>query len=286
MEYNKARTHLKEKFLSMISKTTRDGVYLTIIFFLAGHAFFHDKETILIPPELTEEAKVSTKWATKSYFQGFVWMLVTNISQITPSNAREIYKMIEPYFSKEIWKNLGPQILEIEKNPNFTGANIYSAFAPESMEYEPNTKTFYVYGKLTSSQYRQGQIKTFRSIYATYEIRMKKDGLYPQVVHWRPYEGVPMTEKWKQKHPDQAAKREAALQKNVESRQIYPHAEEQKIFEENGATPVQSMPEKPAATTTKSASAATAPATAASQVLEGIKPPLPEQKAAFQNDLL
>lgn len=284
MEFNKARNSIVERVKKVISKVSTNTILLLIILGQTIHILTLEKETILTPPYLMEEARVSRNSASKEYLEPFAYWLVGTVSSIVPGNADEAYKWLEKFFSKDIWVNLGPQILAIKNNPNFNGVNMTSYFVVQGIEYEPRTEKFYVYGKLTSAQYRNGKVQPFRSIYATYEVKMEMKNFIPTVTYWYPYEGVPMTEEWKSKHPGMVEKREAELKKTLDDNQVRPHADESKILDESGD--INAEPAAPVKSTSEPTGASNPQALPASQVERGIYPPEPENKAAPQDDML
>ncbi len=288
MEFNKAKAHVKQRAIDLFSKVSTNTILALSLLGMVIYQLTVNKETILVPPHLSEEAVVSRNHASKEYFQPFVQMVVAVISSVNPENADEVYKWIRKFFIDEVWANLGPQILAIKTNPKFNGINLMNYFSIEGIEYEPRTETFYVYGKLTSAQYRKGRIQPVRSIYATYEVRMEMFAGIPKVTHWLPYEGVPMTQVWKDKHPEQAKKREAELEKTVDNHQTHPHADEEDIVQEKdySITDDKADDSKPASGTSKSNSQQP-PENTASQIMQGIQPPAPTDSSSnSQDDLL
>ena len=101
-----------------------------------------------------------------------------------------------------------------------------------------------------------------------------------------------MTEEWKQKHVEQAKKREAELEKTAESYQTHPYAEESDIIQEkeyDGLNVESGKNVPPAAEEPAEQSAANA----ASQIMKGIQPPEQEKSVptadpaqGTQDDLL
>ncbi|MFC3874293.1 TraE/TraK family type IV conjugative transfer system protein [Neisseria musculi] len=288
MEFNKAKARIKQHAKDLFSKASINTVLALSLLGMVIYQLTVNKETILVPPHLSEEAVVSRNHASKEYYQPFVQMVVGSISAATPENADEVYKWTRKFFIDEVWANLGPQILAIKTNPKFNGINLMSYFSIEGIEYEPRTEIFYVYGKLTSAQYRKGRIQPVRSIYATYEVRMEMFAGVPKVTHWRPYEGVPMTQIWKEKHPELAKKREAELEKTVENHQTHPHADEEDIVQEKdySITDDEAADSMPASEISKSDSQQP-PESTASQIMRGVQPPAPTGSPAnSQDDLL
>lgn len=278
MEFNKAKTTVTQRAKDLFSKVSTNTILSLVILGLVIHINTMDKEKILIPPHLSEEVSVGRNYASKEYLQHFAYWLVGVISSINADNADEVHKWVHRYFKDEVWSNLGPQILAIKSNPNFTGVNLMNYFSVEGIEYEPRSETFYVYGKLTSAQYRKGRIQPVRSIMATYEVRMEMFNGIPRVTHWRPYEGVPMTESWKEKHPEQAQKRETELEKTLDNNQTLPHADESDIVKEKDYSIGQEeeKTEKAAsepAPKTEQNSQPQSPENAASQIMKGVQPP-------------
>ena len=276
MEFNKARSIIKMRISELLEKVSLLSISIMTNFFLVIYLLAMSPATILVPPHLTKEATVARNYASKEYLEGYVYWLTGVISSVTPGNADYVYKWVEPFFDKKVWVKVGPQILALKSNPKFNGVNAVSYFVPEGIEYEAASETFYVYGKLTSSQYRKGLMKNIRSIYATYEVKMSMDGYYPKVTHWRPYEGVPMTKEWREKNQSQAGRREAEIQKAVENNQVLPHADESKIIKEKEIEPENASAVSATDQAAASPPQASSASDVASQILQGIKPPASE----------
>ena len=65
MEFNKARNSIVERVKKVISKVSTNTMLLLIILGQTIHILTLEKETILTPPYLTEEARVSRNSASK-----------------------------------------------------------------------------------------------------------------------------------------------------------------------------------------------------------------------------
>lgn len=292
MEFNKAKSTIKQRLKETFSKLTLNTVLAFSVLGLVIYINTKEQKEIIVPPHLSEKMEVGRNTASLNYIESIAFWLVGTISSVNQENADDIHRWTRRFFIDEIWSNLGPQILAIKSNPKFTGVNLMNYFSIKGIEYEPRTEIFYIYGKLTSAQYRKGRIQPVRSIYATYEVRMEMINGIPTVTHWLPYEGVPMTEEWKRKHEDQAKKRKAELEKTVEIHQTHPFAEEGDIIKEKEYDVIDVEGGKDEPPSTKE-SAPETPDNAASQIMKGIQPPeqtepAPNAKSAqsAQDDLL
>lgn len=230
MELRAARTVFREKWAEFKKNLNLNTILALIILGLVVDKIFTSTQTILVPPNMTKEAKVAYNSADAVYFESWTMFLTGIISAVTPSNADEIYEYLEPFFTPDLWKEIGPQILNIKKNPKFTGVNIFSRFIVEKITYEPSTKKFFITGKLTSSQYKKGHMEDIRSVVATYEVKMRMHGYHPQATHWVTYVGNPMTEEWIEKYPEQYKKRIESMK--VDDTELYPQAQESDIIQE------------------------------------------------------
>lgn len=272
MELKKARMVVRKRLAAVKEKLSLNLILGISVLILSVNQILDHNQTVLVPPHLSKEAKVAYGNASVSYLEPWAVWLVGMTASVTPSNADVMHTYLEPYFPAELWKVVGPQILNVKKNPKFTGVNVFSSFITQSITYEPSTKKFYITGKLKSSQYRKGNMEDIRAVNATYEVKMDMDGRHPIVKHWMTYVGNPMTEEWIEKHPEQYKKRLESMQ--VDDTELYPRAGENDIITEKDSGISISAPADPAMPKSNSASQA-------AQTIENMTVP-PEQPDAGQ----
>ncbi len=256
-------SNLKNKLQQLNSQKNMLAIFavgmLASNLFLAYDKVVTHESVVLTPPNLSKPAKVAFDKASANYFEPFALFIVSTISSATPATVDYISDTMESFYSPEVWSSLKPQLLAIKTNPKYTGVNAMSYFTPtKNIIYEPDSKKFFLPGKLTSSAYSKGSLQPLGSVQATYELQMDMVNGMPKVTYQRAYTGEPMTKEWIRKNQSKVEKRLQDMQ------QVTPAATDNEIVKE--FMPVD-VPETPVET-----QPAPQPGEVAPQI-EGVEPP-------------
>ena len=165
---------LKNKLQQMSSQKSMLAVFgigmLVSNLFLAYDKMTTHESVVLTPPNLSKPAKVAFDKADANYFEPFTLYIISTISSATPATVDYIADVMESFYTPEVWATVKPQLMAIKTNPKYTGLNSMSYFMPtKAIVYEPDSKKFFVTGKLTSSAYSRGSLQSLGSVQATYE---------------------------------------------------------------------------------------------------------------------
>ena len=203
---------LKNKLQQMSSQKSMLAVFgigmLVSNLFLAYDKMTTHESVVLTPPNLSKPAKVAFDKADANYFEPFTLYIISTISSATPATVDYIADVMESFYTPEVWATVKPQLMAIKTNPKYTGLNSMSYFMPtKAIVYEPDSKKFFVTGKLTSSAYSRGSLQALGSVQATYELQMEMVNGMPKVTDQRAYTGEPMTKEWIRKNPQKVEKR-------------------------------------------------------------------------------
>ncbi|MBR5940466.1 MAG: hypothetical protein IKZ88_04345 [Neisseriaceae bacterium] len=206
---------------------------------------------VIVPPNLTKEAKLTHKTANRDYLNDMALYIATQISSTTPKSVNYVIGSMEGFFAPEIWASLKPQLIAIRDNPNFIGlSNPISQFTPTGgVIYEPETDKIFVVGELRTSAYgRQGKLETLGTLQAVYEMKLKMINGMPRVVEWYAYQGHPLTQEFRSKNA-------TAYNKAMDERQVayIPMVNDAAIQREstqNTITMTLTQPQQPAQETT------------------------------------
>lgn len=262
---------------------------LVILIILSSTFAIRDRDITLSPMGVTEKVKVSYSNADAAYFRPIAFTLVSQISLITPTTAAHWHRELEPFFDDKIWAWLGPQILQIENRPSVSSMSIFSFFEPneKTIEYEPETNTFYITGKITSSTFNKNNQQVLASVLTTFEVRMHMVAGRPKAYFWRAYTGNPMTKAWVEKNPAAAEKREQEIKK--QHALVLPVPKEGEIIYQEITTP--EAPPKAGSEVTKEAALESSPTISGTEknsktdILEhGIKPPEKSAQTGIQSN--
>lgn len=152
---------------------------LLLVFFMATKT----TPVILVPPNITEEVKISKNQAdaeTKKAWGLYVAQLIGNV---TPGNADFVAEVIEPLLHPRIYKsvreNLAFQIesLKLER--------VSLSFTPRSVSYEPASDRVFVSGQLISAGMGDAEERSNR----TYELEISIDRFRPMITYLDVYKG-------------------------------------------------------------------------------------------------
>lgn len=159
---------------------------------------------VIVTPNMTQEAVVSWDGGNQAYYSQWALFLVSQISSVVPVTVDYNVATLAPYFEREVWNALKPSLLAIKEDPSFNSVNPVSQFTPTgSVIYEPETKTYFVSGRLVSSAYKNGVLVPVGGIQATYEFKFKMNNGLPLVTEFYSYEGAPKTLAWAKNHREQ-----------------------------------------------------------------------------------
>lgn len=110
---------------------------------------FRDRETILVPPQISETMRVSAKKADESYKRSWALYVATLVGNITPGNAdfinEQLSQVVDAVTYHGMRQQLADQILEIKNN------NLTIDFQPNQVIYEDETGRVFVLGRSQTS---------------------------------------------------------------------------------------------------------------------------------------
>lgn len=207
----------KQKFKESENTKTVFGILTVLLVILAILQQIkinaQHERLVLIPPQLSQEAKIAWDSASQNYLNDFALYLVSQISSAVPTTVDYTVQAMEPFFDQSVWTVLKPQLLAVKNNPNYVGINPISHFTPSNgIIYEPETNKIFISGKLTSSAYSKGNMTSLGSINAVYELKMYMNNGMPKVSEWYAYTGEAKTLAWAAKNPTDAKKDEQLRQ--------------------------------------------------------------------------
>lgn len=110
---------------------------------------FRDRETILVPPQISETMRVSAKKADESYKRSWALYVATLVGNITPGNAdfinEQLSQVVDAVTYHGMRQQLADQILEIKNN------NLTIDFQPNQVIYEGESGRVFVLGRSQTS---------------------------------------------------------------------------------------------------------------------------------------
>jgi len=108
-----------------------------------------ERETILVPPQISDVMKVSSSKSDINYQKSWGLYIATLIGNITPGNAdfvnEQISRFLDATMYHRIKQDLASQIIEIRNN------NLTVSFEPNQIMYEDDTGRVFVLGKSQTS---------------------------------------------------------------------------------------------------------------------------------------
>ena len=107
------------------------------------------RETVLIPPNITEVMTINDRWADASYKKSWALFIATLVGNITPSNVDfvndQLSGMMDSATYHTMKNTLAVQVSEIHNN------NLTIEFESTQIMYEPETDKVFVIGKSMTS---------------------------------------------------------------------------------------------------------------------------------------
>jgi conjugal transfer pilus assembly protein TraE len=146
-----------------------------------------DKETVLVPPNITERMSVSKKGADAAYKKSWGLFVASMIGNVTPANADFVNDQMSTLFDGRVYHSMkaeiAAQILEIKSN------NLSIEFEPQQIVYEPETDRVFVLGKNQTS----GSAGRLSKENRVFEIEIEMSGGRPLVTAMETYSGEART---------------------------------------------------------------------------------------------
>ena len=151
---------------------------------------------VLVPPNLTESARIAWKNASGSYYKAWGLYIATLIGNLTPNNVRFIVDSLSHLFSAKIYTGLREKLISIAEDETIRHAGATNYFSPHQAIYEPSTGRTFILGNLTLQYRSRSENKP-----VVYEMAFDMQSGVPIVTHFTSYEGTEAkTEKWKRAH--------------------------------------------------------------------------------------
>lgn len=158
---------------------------------------------VLVPPQLTAEAKIGWHDADQEYRKSIALYLATMVGNITPKTIDFTIKAISPYFSEKLYPRLRTKLLALKNDPQFINSPVATYFSPERIMYEQATDRIFVLGNLISMGVKRKNV-----IPVTYEIIVNIKNGRPYVTYCESYKKRnPHTIKWIQSQPEDVQKK-------------------------------------------------------------------------------
>jgi conjugal transfer pilus assembly protein TraE len=168
---------------------------------------FVDSKTrvVLVPPNLTTQARVGYVTASGNYLKAWGLYLAEMIGNITPANADFTIKSIHRLFSADIYVATERQIAQYAGSERKTG--IVSFYHAHEIRWQPATKTVFVTGDMVTTT---ADGSTSGRVEETFQFGMQVVDGQPVVTHFLAYHGPAHTLHWIE--ANQAAKPPAPAQ--------------------------------------------------------------------------
>lgn len=171
-------TQFENKFLRIITVLLSASLLILVVSFVN-----REIPVILVPPEITEQVRISKNSADAETKKAWALYVAQLIGNVTPGNADFVAEVIEPLLHPRIYKsvreNLAYQIesLKLER--------VSLNFTPRAVAYEPDTDRVYVNGTLISQGLGDARDQSVR----TYELEIDIDNFRPMITFLDVYKG-------------------------------------------------------------------------------------------------
>ena len=146
-----------------------------------------DRETVLVPPQISEVMKVSSRKADVGYKKSWGLYVATLIGNVTPGNAdfvnEQLSQIVDAMTYHRMKQDLATQIIEIRNN------NLTVDFEPNQIMYEEETDRVFILGKSQTSGTAGRLSKEAR----VFEIKIDMANGRPLVMDIQSYQGEART---------------------------------------------------------------------------------------------
>lgn len=165
------------------------GVLVVITFIAVSMAATRDTVVTLVPPELSEPAKISMSAADAAYKESWAMFAAGLLGNVTPGTAPFLLENLEMIFSPQTYQklrsNMAYQLDRIAQD------GISIDFQPREVLYETATGRVFVEGKRTISGPTGDKITED----VTYEFDFRITRAKPEITYFDQYVGRPKTQK-------------------------------------------------------------------------------------------
>ena len=146
-----------------------------------------DRETILVPPNISETMTVSKKTADAAYKKSWGLFVASTIGNVTPANADFVSEQLSQLVDGRVYHamkaDIAAQILEIKTN------NLSIEFQAQQIVYEPETDRVFVLGKTQTS----GSAGRLSKDNRVFELQIEMNSGRPLVTDMQTYAGEART---------------------------------------------------------------------------------------------
>lgn len=196
-------TQFENKFLRIITVLLSASLLILVVSLVN-----REIPVILVPPEITEQVRISKNSADAETKKAWALYIAQLIGNVTPGNADFVAEVIEPLLHPRIYKsvreNLAYQIesLKLER--------VSLNFTPRAVAYEPDTDRVYVNGTLVSQGLGDARDQSVR----TYELEIDIDNFRPMITFLDVYKGGMRTQAKKVQIKSAADRKKASEERN------------------------------------------------------------------------
>ena len=139
----------------------------------------------LIPPNLTEEAKLHHDKAQQEIHKAWSLYVAESLGNVTPSTAQFVRSTLDPLLDSRIRSEalviLDRQIDRIKRD------QVSFSFEPREVQMNEDTQTVYVVGR----HYTHAAVGEATRVNRTFEFKWQFENYMPNLVHIDTYEGAP-----------------------------------------------------------------------------------------------
>lgn len=154
-------------------------------------AMSKDIAVAIVPPNLSESARVSQNSADESYKKAWALFTTTMMGNVTPGNVDFLLKNLQMVFAPNVFQKLRGSIADSVDRINQD--KVSTTFEAKSTWYEPETDRVYVTGRYSMRDPSGEEISSTR----TYEYVIGVHHYKPEVTFFDTYPGPPKVERMK-----------------------------------------------------------------------------------------
>ena len=224
---------------------------------------------VLVPPNLDAKAIVAWNHANREYLKSFGLYIATLVGNIQPKSSTIVLDSVSAFMDPAIYTDFRRQLLAVIEDPVFKASGSVISFLPGSIQYESETNRVFVVGTLITST--SGAQKYQKQV--VYEVGAEIREGRPWVTHFLSYEGsIPRTVAW---HVTKSQKEGTPIPDYampVKNRKAATELSEDEVADLSVMRESINPPHSEDAESHAPESAASAPTTGASQVIESKEP--------------
>lgn len=164
--------------------------------FLATDVLSTDTRVVLVPPQLSKEARIGYGSANVSYYKAWGMYVAEMVGNLTPANTHFVVNSLE--------KLMGPRTFQAIKTGLYAEKDeeieyhVTTAFDAQGIIWQPLTSTVFITGYLhqisPAGRYTAGGVQT-------YEMHIQIKEGQPVITQFQDYPGAPHTLTWMEHHP-------------------------------------------------------------------------------------